>query len=280
MGSVELVDCSSPTSPVKLVEGDVDEAELFSKSSSIDLAGGAYSDYHPTYLVYILNGKVYRLSVIKGSSLPRPEEVSEIDDACSFKDGEHDMDTDRAYLIVETAGADGDCATTGDNGEALVDVQNLKAQNLGSKRFITFLPDGSYRITHALFIDTAGLTPEVCKLPDLSDCRAIPLPKVVQSSPNYLLAGVSVYRHSKGRFEHFYCLDFGSGGELYGWDGSQMSLLTGGDCSGWTAMSADEERVYGTDGSKIYSYSNGSLNEIVSDVGTIQTLEITGKYLV
>jgi len=118
LGSVEFVDCKSPTSPVRLVEGDVDDAELFSMSSSIDLAGGTYFDLPRLYTEH---GKVYRLSVIKGSSLPRPEEVSGIDDACSFKDSEHDMDTERAYIVVETAGADGDCATTGGNGKALID---------------------------------------------------------------------------------------------------------------------------------------------------------------
>ncbi|WP_456341857.1 hypothetical protein [Thermovibrio sp.] len=59
-----------------------------------------------------------------------------------------------------------------------------------------------------------------------------------------------------------------------------MSLLTGGDCSGWKEMSADEEKVFGTDGSKIYSYSNGSLNEIVSDVGDVWSIGILGNYLI
>ena len=260
--SIEFVDCNSPGSPVEVVQGKVDDVRVFRRALKVDFSKGTYEGFHYNYLAFIRDGKVFRLSLLKGKELPLPREVKGISDGCSFVEGEGELGSDRGFVVVETAGSDGDCSGRDDNGESLVDLSGMRVQELGSKRIVLFLPDSGYRVEKALFFDLSGNLPLICSLSDVAECSQVQVSGNVFKAD--FRAGVSVYRYEKKGFEHFYCIDFGPGAAIYRWNGEELVALPGAPCPGWFTMAADEEFIYGTDGRGVFRYRNGVMQELLS----------------
>ncbi|ADU97377.1 hypothetical protein Theam_1414 [Thermovibrio ammonificans HB-1] len=278
LSSIDFVDCSVPSSPIKVVSGEVEGVKLFVRNASVNMADESYTDRHFNYLAFLQSGKVYRLSLLKKGKLPAPEPVSGVSGVCSFVATAADIDTDRGYVVAETAGSDGNCSTASDNEQWLLDMADLKGINLNGKEFIAFLPDSRFRVEHALFYRATAASAEICSLPGVDNCTSI----VSSLSRPTLLSALSVYKHSKQGFEHYYCIDFGSGAKLYSWNGSTLGELPNGNCTGWFTMAATEDTLYGTDGSSLFVYRNGSQFQVPSPVSgaTISGIEVLGHYVV
>ncbi len=114
-GSLYYVDPTNPSSPTKLENQDIKDYFLPLTVTGYDANTNHYQGLHKKYIVYIVNGKIYKANAELSSGTPTPQQVSNITDACEFEENfDEPLSPDDTYALVRTAGNDASCNTTDD----------------------------------------------------------------------------------------------------------------------------------------------------------------------
>ena len=159
--SLHLVDPNNPTAtPITLTNNPVIDGVLLPVFSSFDYNTKKYTDFHIKGGLFIEEddgdeterngGKIYKAFIEKGSSNPSPQQVSNLIDACYFRDWYIDPVGQKLYVEVETAGDDGKCSTGYDNQKYLVNMDMSSSNNpisLSGKELI----DSYFNNTNSFF---------------------------------------------------------------------------------------------------------------------------------
>lgn len=119
------------------------------------ILGGSYrstdntlADPRHLAVVYLKQGQVFRLSLSKvvPSDTPTPIRVSSVADACAISDRQYDFaNPEQTRLLLTTAGADANCAVTGDNSGRYIALGDDELTPGTDVTPATFLVGGSLR---------------------------------------------------------------------------------------------------------------------------------------
>jgi len=238
-GGVYLVDPSNPTSPIQVSNQPVLSAESLVAVSSYNSSTRTYSDLHMYAIFWIeggtSGGPVKKLSMVKGSGTPTPRQVSNITNACDFGYSEDDYVNKVKYMVVRTAGADGECGT-GDDGRVFIHSNMNSGDapiNMGNKEIITGISGGlsNPAITGFLVLESGSI--KKCDT-NLSNCS------VLESG----VSRAGEFGENPNNGNKYICAD----GQLHLFDGTSLRS-TGLECNLEWTWDSDDTAIYAVDSS-------------------------------
>lgn len=140
----------APVPPALTLDFGTTSPQLFPISAyEIDATTGSYRSLPARWQVYVKDGGIWQIPMAL-SSTPAPVRVSDVNDACRITVLHPRQAAGRdGFAIVETAGADGSCASTGDARIAVVQVGDIAP--LVAER----LPLGTLTLSSRIY-DAAG----------------------------------------------------------------------------------------------------------------------------
>jgi hypothetical protein len=148
--AVNVVSPTAPVPPALTLDFGTTSPQVFPISAyEFDTAAGTYRSLPPRWQVYLKDGGIWQIPLTL-SSTPAPVRVSDVNDACRINVLHPRQAAGRdGFAIVETAGADGNCATGGDSRIAVVQVGDIAP--LVAER----LPLGTLTLSSRIY-DAAG----------------------------------------------------------------------------------------------------------------------------
>ncbi len=130
----------TPVSPQEITADPVNDTYLVLAVDSYDTATNNYSGLHKRYMLYISNGKIYKVNARVSSTAPTPVQISNATDVCEFWDTfDEPLSPDDSYAVVERGGTDGDCSTALDNTYSLIKVSMSSSDapiDIGTKEIL------------------------------------------------------------------------------------------------------------------------------------------------
>jgi len=272
-GSLWIVDPDNPTKPLQISSGSTIDTTSLVVFGNYYSSSKSYTDLHLHEIFWIedtdgnsTNGGVLKkISMIKGSGTPSASYVSNITNACSIWDLEDDVINKKSYMLIETAGADGNCNTTTDNGKVFVHSGMTRTNNpvnLASKEIITGISDGTQNlsITSFLIHDTSKNIIQKCDT-NLSSCVKVGTGTAVEyfaSDPN----NGNVYL----------CVDR----ILNVFNGNSLNPIGGVNCDPNWITENDDQAIYTVNSGNVHKLSFSSPNSGWLPIHT--SGDVTGIY--
>jgi hypothetical protein len=171
-GGLYLVDPANPTQPIKITDKAV---KILNEGfvATLSYSNMQYKDFHVDAIYYVEGdkGPLMKLSLVKGSSTPKPVQVSKLTDVCNVLHVGGLVEPN--VMLVETVGNDGICETSSDNGKYIVRTDmdsNSEPINVTGKDVVTFVYSDDDKVKGAIIKDSNIL--KYCNV-DLSNCNTL-----------------------------------------------------------------------------------------------------------
>ncbi|MGC9188963.1 MAG: hypothetical protein ACP5F0_06690, partial [Sulfurihydrogenibium sp.] len=171
-GGLYLVDPANPTQPIKITDKAV---KILNEGfvATLSYSNMQYKDLHVRAIYYVEGdkGPLMRLSLVKGSSTPKPVQVSNLTDVCNVLHVGGLVEPN--VMLVETVGNDGICETSSDNGKYIVRTDmdsSSEPINVTGKYLVTFVYSDDDKVKGAIIKDSNIL--KYCDV-DLSNCKTL-----------------------------------------------------------------------------------------------------------